>query len=331
MQSRDFHAFESEPKKTRNTRVSSRVNRFKADHTIKNTDLNDEEVYSNPKSVLSKSPALEVRPNTDRSVKYVGIPRPLRSHELENMKYFKQNSVDRRKGPSSISINTASSIYSNTENSFKTLDTSSDSSVNSLDKTKISSLEKTGLAKFDEDSSDEDDLESRSKSKTLYTIEESPSFDLDQTPTDEYIINDEIISLFQEMEQFQQYVNKKNPTPLPMNRTTRKMNDYRDLTSSIPRNDSFQFLNTYNIKIQHEKIISQYTSLRCRFPSKVPVSSLRNSTLKTDTGIWGYLNRHHSMPKTFNTLQKYPVDNEKTRSYLESIWNKQLPMFNIDD
>lgn len=188
------------------------------------------------------------------------------------------------------------------------------------------------LKQIEDDSSDEGEDENGRKSP-----EEDPSsnFSLDQDSRDEYPMSDDIRTMFQEMEHYQQHINNKhyNSEPLKMNRTTQKLNDYKNLTLDSPKTESFQFLNTYKIKIQYETIVSQYTSIRCRFPSKVS-SSKTSGKSKTNTGVMGYLNRYNQeskkltkQPPKFFLEQSHDMSQSTKDMYLQSMWNEELRIF----
>lgn len=353
--------------------------------------------------LVYEDPTFDGRPETQHSIVYNGVDRPVNSHiESENLKYFDYKQVksvpETRKHlvkqNDNVKINQlhnkkSNYKYSNTENSFKNLQPASSSS--SLHKSLKSS--KSPLVEFDATKlidrmskivdtatsqvnsflgsmhshkkvTKNDDFQQNSSEDDHHSLtdEDHPpfqdppiedptnNFKLDQNCHDEYPMNDDILIMFKEMEHYQKYMNNKhyNSEPLKMNRTTKKLNDYKDISPETPKLEFFQFSSTHKDKMLYETIVSQYTSIRCRYPSKIQVRP--NSTkLKTNTGVLGFLNRYYNdinnkdsndnnnqhLSKKLNKALPRNLEVSSNRSkndlYLQSIWNKELEIFKDQD
>lgn len=158
-----------------------------------------------------------------------------------------------------------------------------------------------------------------------------------------YHLTLDIMDVFQEMHEFQQNFLKKDETEenvgiSKMNRTTKRLNDYKTLTAEPSKPDLIQFLNSYVVKIQYESISSQYTSIRCRFPTKIATGKSKTK-LRTQTGILGFINRYneslldeksisYSATSKFTLLNFTNPAKSKTEQYIQTMWDQQLQMFN---
>ncbi|KAK6462800.1 hypothetical protein DFJ63DRAFT_313931 [Scheffersomyces coipomensis] len=149
--------------------------------------------------------------------------------------------------------------------------------------------------------------------------------------------------------------NTSNPNPDTnpetnerINRTQQKLLDYKELystdefinrasnssTSSSASLAALNIENSYDLKIQNETILTQYNSIRLRFPTKIVSSGKSKSSTATTTattGVLGYLNRYKPMisnPKNSKQLDKdNKISFDDKDDILRNIWENESRSF----
>ncbi|KAK6453974.1 uncharacterized protein RJT20DRAFT_64921 [Scheffersomyces xylosifermentans] len=172
----------------------------------------------------------------------------------------------------------------------------------------------------DDDASDDEydsEYNSRQDNDIQYKIDsvKSPSMlSSEALSSDNTLHHKDFTDIINEINDFQSnFVDRFNTnapaTPgVKINRTQQKILDYKELHAfeAPPELDignskqasnakpSFGIPNSYNLKIQHETILSQYTSIRLRFASKISSNSDKvKKQMRTHTGVLGFVNRLH--------------------------------------
>ncbi|CUM68175.1 uncharacterized protein PRCAT00005893001 [Priceomyces carsonii] len=128
--------------------------------------------------------------------------------------------------------------------------------------------------------------------------------------------------------------NYGNEIPTKFGRVQQKVLDFKELYASEPPSVQLNGnVQSYDIKIQHDTLMNQYTSIRLRFGSKIASGK---GQLKTDTGILGFINRKHRSNNMDIQNDKYkPLDNleltpreritiDNKSEYVASMWKRAL-------
>ncbi|CAI5757246.1 unnamed protein product [Candida verbasci] len=127
-----------------------------------------------------------------------------------------------------------------------------------------------------------------------------------------------------EIDKFQtNFINNVQPIQnLNMNRTQRKLIDYRDLLKDEPDNYENEKVicllgNNYRWKIQNEIISNQFTSIRLRFSS---FENKKSRKLDNKIGVIGYIKRYENESKN-RTIRDDKITFEQKDSTLKKIWD----------
>ncbi|EGW32641.1 uncharacterized protein SPAPADRAFT_61701 [Spathaspora passalidarum NRRL Y-27907] len=168
------------------------------------------------------------------------------------------------------------------------------------------------------DSSDsEEEVVRANNTDTQYTIESWKS-----PPALQPVNTDSLAQILDEINEFHgNFVDKNvnHSDVIGLNRTQQRILDYKQLYEY--EEVSKPGLSSYELKIQNETILSQYTSIRLRFSSHEIMSSKKHM-VKTDTGVLGFVNR----AKNFG-LGSENKNNEVTLEnkdmFLQKIWDDE--------
>ncbi|EAZ63975.2 hypothetical protein PICST_28730 [Scheffersomyces stipitis CBS 6054] len=132
-----------------------------------------------------------------------------------------------------------------------------------------------------------------------------------------------------------------------LNRTQQKILDYKELhalesPTTVPsfsgKPTEYEISNSYNLKIQHETILSQYTSIRLRFASKVSSNQDKvKKQMRTHTGVLGFVNRVHFLNElepnesswyhrcnSTSSDEEHSITFDNKDAFLKKMWNDEV-------
>lgn len=157
---------------------------------------------------------------------------------------------------------------------------------------------------------DEDDSTNEEDNQdTLYRLEPSKP-DLDSLQT---MMND-----LNDLNEFQSVFKDKHATEPKRNRTQQKVLDYRLLYSVEPTTPKLrETMYSHEIKIQHDTISSQYTSIRLRF------------SRTAGSGVLGFVQRANE-PKAKTKEMSRIIDLGSKDLVLRSMWETEMAIFGLD-
>lgn len=149
--------------------------------------------------------------------------------------------------------------------------------------------------------------------------------------------------ILHEIRQFQSNFVRKNQTLATeaTSRTQRRALEYRDLhgdqgqRSPIPSRGAGQLLlfgNSleYSIKIQNETILLEYTQIRLRFSSSLAEDGHENATMRSHSGVLGYIYRQKTQVASFLLLERAQavyIPPTGTQTKLQRLWDEEMAVF----